>query len=828
MRLIIGHILAQEFVRAKDRWVLLLSTVLLLTPSVAPAQLVISNRQSAMPAPVSFRNELMAVLSKAGCSAGTCHGNKNGKGGFKLSLRGQDPEIDYLTLTRDLFARRISPLEPEQSLILLKPTTQVAHEGGLRFKKDTLEYEILRRWIAEGMPNDLASAAKLQRLEVTPLQKVLIEPASEVQLQVRAKFSDGTTHEVTSLAVYEPANSLVKVSHDGLVQRQGIGEATVIVRYLHCQEPVRLAFVPARPNFKWTETSTNNFIDEHIFAKLLMLRMNPSGLCSDEVFIRRAYLDLLGILPTAEEARTFVNQTPRGSRSKEAYSSKFAVRSSKSEKDQSLLTLAITETATFAKRAKLIEYLLNRPEFADFWALKWADLLRVEAHSLDQKGVQNFHHWIRQSVAENKPLDQFVRELILARGSTYTSPAANYYRPNRDPATRARAAAQVFLGTRLQCAECHNHPSDRWTQDDYYDWAGLFTRVDYKVIENKREIGSDRHEWKGEQIVFAARAGSVKNPRTSQEARPRFLGVETAVNSRRLDLREPYESFAKSGRRGTPPSENDAGDQDTLKSLANWLTSPANTLFARVQANRIWAHLMGRGLVDPPDDFRTTNPASHPELLDAFAQDFVKRKFDVRHLIRLIMNSRTYQLSSEPNETNATDEMNFSHVLVRRLGAEQLLDCQSQVTGVPLKFAGYPVGLRAAQLPGVRPESKGKRRANQSDQFLEIFGKPPRLLTTDTERSCECNLGQVFQMISGPTVNELLAEKENHVNRLLSIDKSNREVLEELFWAALTRAPANEEMDELLSGLEFAKNRRAELEDILWGLLNSKDFVFRK
>lgn len=751
---------------------------LLLASGAASADPTVRSPDSTLDIAVSFRNDVMAVLSKAGCSAGTCHGNKNGKGGLKLSLRGQDPDIDYLTLTREMFARRVNPLEPEQSLMLLKPTAQVAHEGGSRFKEGSQEHEIIRRWIAQGMPNDLASAPKLQRIEVTPQEKVFVEPVDKVQLQVRARFSDDTTRDITSLVVYEPANPLVKVSPDGLVQRLGLGESTVLVRYLHCQEPVRLAFVPARPGFKWTNVPVNNYIDEHILAKLRTLRLNPSAFCSDEVFARRAYLDLLGLLPTAEEARAFVANPRRD------------------------------------KRARLVGRLLERPEFADFWTLKWADLLRVEGHSLDPKGVRNFHHWIRQSVAENKPLDQFVRELITARGSTYSSPAANYYRPHRDPAARGRAAAQVFLGTRLQCAECHNHPSDRWTQDDYYDWAGLFARVGYKVLENKREIGSDEHEWNGEQIVFVARAGSLKNPRTGKGAQPRFLGDTV-----------PFTDHAS---RITHLDSEIEPDADPLTALATWLTRPGNTLFARVQANRIWSHLMGRGLVDPPDDFRATNPASHPALLDALTKDLVGHKFDVRHLIRLIMDSSTYQLASEPNDTNQGDESNYSHALVRRLGAEQLLDCQSEVTGVPLKFAGYPAGLRAAQLPGVRPESKGKRRANSLDQFLEIFGKPPRLLTTDTERSCECNMGQAFQMISGPTVNELLTEKENRVTRLLAAGKSNREILEELFWSALTRPPAQEELSDLLPDLDSATERRAELEDILWGLLNSKDFVFRQ
>src|SRR5947207_4152854 len=547
---------------------------LLLTPSTALADSALRSPPAAVPK-VSFRNDVMAVLSKAGCSAGTCHGNKNGKGGFKLSLRGQDADLDYLSLTRDLFARRIDPLDAEQSLILLKATTQVAHEGGLRFKKGSQEYEILRRWIADGMPNDLTSAPRLERIAVTPMQKILVEPASEVQLQTQATFSDGATRDITSLAVYEPANSLAKVSHDGLVQGQGAGETTVLVRYLQCQEPVRLAFAPARPCFVLKNPPVNNYIDEQLFAKLRTLRMNPSELCSDAVFVRRAYLDLLGILPTAEEARAFVNQSARSSRRKEAHFSKSEIGNRKSE---------------ISERARLIDQLLERPEFADFWALKWADLLRVEAHSLDQKGVQNFHHWIRRSIAENKPLDEFVRELITARGSTYISPAANFYRPNRDPATRAKAAAQVFLGTRLQCAECHNHPFDRWTQDDYYDWADLFARVKYKVIENKREISSDEHEWNGEQIVFVARQGSVKNLRTGKDAQPRFLG--DPLISRRAGeaekANEPGSNPSQAGERArarphdVPPSAGDrrGSPPDELEALANWLTSSTNALFA--------------------------------------------------------------------------------------------------------------------------------------------------------------------------------------------------------------------------------------------------------
>jgi hypothetical protein len=725
---------------------------------------------------ISFRNDVIAVLSKAGCNAGACHGNANGKAGFKLSLRGEDPEWDFNALTRDQFGRRVNASDPDQSLILLKPTTEISHEGGKRFAKESWEYRTLRQWVTGGAQADPPGTPSLQKIEVTPTEAILLDPAQTAQLRVRGVFSDGWKRDVTRIAVYEPNNSLASISQDGLVQRQGFGEVTVLVRYLQCQVPVRLAFVPARPCFVWKEPLANNYIDEQVFAKLRRIRTNPSELCRDEVFVRRAYLDLLGILPTAEEARAFVR----------------------------------CEHAD--KRAKLIDELLQRPEFADFWALKWSDLLRNEERGLDQKGVQNFHRWIRQSIAEGKPMDQFVRELIATRGSTYASPAANYYRANRDPVSRAEATAQVFLGTRLQCAQCHNHPFDRWTQDDYYNWTALFSRVQYKVLENRRQDSNDSHEFKGEQIVFVARKGEVKNPRTGKPASPHMLG-ETGPET-------PYVSRAA----------NYGSDRESLDELAAWITSPANPFFARAQVNRIWFHLMGRGIVDPIDDFRATNPASHPELLETLARDFVAHGFDLRHMIRLIMNSRSYQLSSEPNETNREDEMNYSRALVRRLSAEQMMDCQTQVAGVPSKFQGYPAGMRAAELPGARPErARGQRGGPRgSDQFLVAFGKPQRLLTCECERSTETTLNQAFQMISGPTVNDLLTHGDNRLSQWLATGKSSRETMDELYWTALTRAPGQAELEIALKLLDSAKDRRAALEDLLWGLLNAKEFVLRK
>jgi hypothetical protein len=712
----------------------------------------------------SFRNDVMAILSKSGCNAGQCHGNANGKAGFKLSLRGESADLDFLALTHDQFNRRLNLSEPDQSLILLKPSTQIAHEGGQRFKTNSWEFQALLKWISKGASNDLATAPALERLDVTPLDATLLAPTNEVQISARAAFSDGTERDVTTIAVYESANPSVKISAGGLVHSEQPGETTILVRYLNKQIPVRLAFVADRPNFVWSHPRPNNYIDFQIFAKLERLRMNPSDLCTDEAFVRRAYLDLLGIVPDAQSARAFIlDQSP-------------------------------------SKRGRLIDELLERPEFADFWALKWGDLLRAEERLLDRKGLELFHQWVRQGIAEHKPLDQFAREIIMARGSTYKNPAANFYRATRTPMERGEAAAQLFLGTRVQCAQCHNHPFDRWTQDDYYDWQRVFARVGYKVLENRRRDTVDGHEFKGEQIVFITNSGEVKNPRTGAPAKPRFLS-ET--------------------------KECDTTHEDELTALARWVTAPSNPFFAKAQANRIWYHLFGRGIVDPLDDFRASNPPSHPELLEALANDLVNHGFDLRQLIRVIMNSRTYQLASTPNDTNESDETNFSHSFVRRLGAEQLLDSQSEVLGVPAHLIGYPLGTRAVQLAGALAERKHDEHKSEVDQFLASFGKPPRLLPSECERACEPTMGQAFQLMNGPVLNEMLAAQENSLGKLLATQKSNEQIITDLYWSALTRAPLAEELSKFSRYLGEAKDRRAALEDIAWSLLNSKEFLFR-
>ncbi len=709
----------------------------------------------------AFRTDVMAVVSKAGCNLGGCHGNATGKGGMKLSLRGQDPDLDWQVFTREQGGRRMNSIEPEKSLILLKATGAIAHEGGQRFAIDSPEYAILLAWLRDGAPDSGVHGAQLTGLEVTPAERVLIQPEAEVRLHAVAKFSNGTERDVSRMAVYEPNTLTAKISIDGLVRQEIAGEVTVLVRYLDQQKPVHLAFVPARPDFAWRDTPASNFIDDEVFKKLRTIRMNPSELCNDAVYLRRASLDLLGILPSADEARAFVAESAPD------------------------------------KRSRLIEALLERPEFADFWALKWADLLKIEERQLDPEGMRIFHGWIRESIAKNKPLDQFARELIAARGSTYKNPPANWWRANRDTTTRAENTARVFLGTQLNCAQCHNHPFERWTQDDYYDWSALFARIDYKIDDNKRTDKNDQKEFKGDQTVLIKATGAILNPRTGEDATPRFLGA------------------------GKPPVDK---ERDELLALADWL--PHTPMFAKMQVNRIWFHLMGRGLVDPVDDFRATNPPSHPELLEHLAADFSEHGYDLRRVIRTIMKSRTYQLAAEPNETNADDETNLSHAVVRRLTAEQLIDSMSEALATPLEIDGFSTGTRLAQVPEGRKHYHPIKTA--LDRFAANFGKPPRLVASDCERTNDTAIPQAFQLISGPLMQELLSRKGSRLDRWIAEGKPEREMIEEFFWTALSRPPTPIELDRTSDFLANSADKNRAMEDIAWAVLNSKEFLFRR
>lgn len=712
---------------------------------------------------VRFGVEVMAVLSKAGCNAGACHGNLNGKGGFKLSLRGEDPEFDYKVLTRDTLGRRTNPLHPNESLLLRKPTGPVPHEGGKRFDVASPEYQILERWVSKGTLPDSGNTPSVVNLSVEPAEAILVEPQREIAIRARARFSDGSERDVTRLAVFEASSPFVAdIDPAGHVRKLQDGETAVAVRFLQKQATVRLAFVPARPDFRWADPPVRNYIDRHIFAKLKSLRMNPSELCDDTTFVRRAHLDIIGRLPEAAETRAFLADRAAD------------------------------------KRERLIDELLKRPEFADYWALKWSDLLRNEEKTLDRKGVQAFHGWIRKSIADGKPLNEFAHELIAARGSTYQEPAANFYRALRDPLSRAEAMAQVFLGIRVQCCRCHNHPFDQWTQNDYYQLAAFFPRVQYRIVENNRRDTFDKHEFDGEQIVYLDRDGEVKHPRSGEPARPRFLGGSTVADG-----------------------------ADRLQALADWVAAKDNPFFARTQANRIWFHMFGRGLVEPDDDFRTTNPATHPELLEELARDLAEHRFDLRHLVRRIASSHTYQLSATPNETNRTDEGNLSHAIVQRIEAEPLLDMIAQVLQTPVKFDGQPLGVRAVQLPGVQLRQRGSR-PGMGERFLKTFGKPDRLLNCDCERSDDTTVLQAFQMLSGDLLTKLLSEPENRLGKLLAAGAGDAAILEEFFLAALCRRPTAREQEQAVAIVQRSKDRRAAWEDVIWATMNTKEFLVRR
>jgi hypothetical protein len=741
------------------RWFRLVSPVVAIVCAAALAS------QARAGEAVAFERDVMAVLSKAGCNLGACHGNQNGKGGFKLSLRGEDPLADYAALLRQADQRRVNLLQPEASLILQKPTGQVVHQGGLRFNRESIEYGLLLEWISSGASGPAATTPALTRLEITPRESVLVEPVESAQLRVTAHFSDGEQRDVTALACYEPTNRNVAVDHDGLVRREKFGQATVLVRFLSRQLPVRLAFLPARPGFAWESPRPDTYVDWLNFAQLRKLLTNPSPVCDDTTFLRRAFLDCVGLVPTADEARQFLADTSPD------------------------------------KRARLIDDLLVRPEFAEHWALKWSDVLRNEEKVLDAKGVDLFFGWIRDWIAAGKPMDEFARELVTARGSTYENPPANFYRANRDPLTRGETAARLFLGVRLQCARCHNHPYDRWTQDDYYDWAAVFSRIDYQIVSNQRRDRLDKHEFNGEQVVLIKEEGEVQNARTGQDAQPKFLG-------------------------GYSPPMHPI--EDRLLPLAEWLTRQDNELFVKSQVNFIWYHLLGRGLVEPIDDFRVTNPPSNPALLDALASDYANSGFDLRQLVRTIMNSSTYQLSSIPNESNADDEGNFARAIVRRLPAETLLDAQCEVLDAAAEFNGYPPGTRAGQVKGVQRVRTREKKAASADRFLKTFGKPERLLACECERSNETTLKQAFTLIGDEGLNGLLAKDDNRLAALAKMDRSAEDVVEELYWAALSRGPTP---DELAAGESLVtsagENRFAALQDLAWAILNSKEFVFR-
>ena len=708
-------------------------------------------KDMARPRPLSFRNEMIAVLNVGGCNAGACHGTPSGKNGFKLSLRGYDPPADYLQLTRDVHGRRTDRLTPESSLIYQKATGRIPHEGGQRFRPNSIPARTMKAWLSQGLQDDPATLPSVKAVHVLPGSRVAKAPARFQQLAVVVTYSDGSVRDMTRLTNFSSSDAAVAdVTGTGLVEFNQSGEVAILCRYLDVMETVRLTYLQPRAGFAWTTPPETNYIDKLAFAKLKMLSIPPSGLCTDQEFIRRAFLDLCGILPRPEEVKAFLADV---------------------HKD---------------RRARLIDALLERKEYADFWTLKWSDVLRSNRKTIQLKGVHVFQEWLHERVSRNVGFDALVRELLTANGSTFTNPPANYYRIARDPQNLAETTAQLFFGVRMQCAKCHNHPFERWTQDDYYSLAAFFARVKQKPDRNQ----PTRPGAPGAEVIYTARSGEVTQPRTGRVMPPKIMGMAAPL---------------------IPPG------QGRRQVLADAVTSPANPFFAKSTINRIWYHLNGRGIVDPVDDFRDSNPSANDELLDALARDFVASKYDVKHMIRLIMNSRTYQLSAETNDFNKDDNKYFSHAVTKLLPAEPLLDAICATTEVPEKFAGLPPGTRAVQLPD----------GEINHPFLKTFGQPARELACECERESDSNLAQALQLINGPTVNDKLRAANNRLGRLLARKMPEVEMLSELYLATLSRLPNAGEIETSLGHIHKNADKRKAWEDVHWALLNSKEFLFR-
>ncbi|HEX4610581.1 MAG TPA: DUF1549 and DUF1553 domain-containing protein [Urbifossiella sp.] len=705
------------------------------------------------PAPVSFRHHVVAAMNVGGCNMGACHGTPSGKNGFKLSLRGFDPAADYLMLTREQFGRRTDKHNPAASLLLLKGVGAVPHEGGQRFGMTSLPGEVVLAWIAEGLRDDAPTLPAVKSVQVAPGARVLKTPAKWQQLAVVATFADNAVRDVTRLTNFSSSDpSVADVTPSGLVEFKRPGEVAILCRYLEEMIAVRVTYLEPREGFAWPNPPETNYVDTHTFAKLRLMSIAPSDVCADDEFVRRAYLDAVGRLPTVEEARAFLADTDA------------------------------------QKRAKLIDRLVDLPEFADFWALKWADVLRSSRKTIQQKGSYGMQAWLRGHFARNTPFDVVVRDIITASGNTYSNPPANYYRIAKDPQSLAETTAQLFLGVRMQCAKCHNHPFERWTQDDYYGMAAWFARVKQRpegVIGTRPAAPAGAAE-----VVFVARDGEVTQPRTGKTMRPRYIGVGDADVPAGADRRE---------------------------ALSVWLTGPENPFFAKSVVNRVWFHLMGKGIVDPVDDFRESNPAANDELLDALAKDFARNKFDLKRLVKTIMQSRTYQLSAQPNDTNRDDTKYFSHAVTKLLTAEQLLDALCDVTALPEKFPGLPAGTRAIQLPD----------GEVNHPFLKTFGQPARELACECERESDGNLAQALQLINGPTVNDKIRNPNNRLAKLLSAKMTDEAVLTELYVAALSREPSTEEKRLALAHVTRGADKRKAWEDVLWALINTREFLFR-
>lgn len=697
---------------------------------------------------VSFRNQVEPILAKTGCNAGGCHGKASGQNGFKLSLLGADARFDYDAIVNEARGRRVFPARPEQSLLLRKAIAAVPHGGGRRVQDGSREYEILRRWIAQGMPEGSSAGPSLVRLECSP-GVTTVDPGAKHQVIVTAHFSDGRRRDVTREAQYKSNEpDLARVDDGGLVHAgTGTGETAIMVRYLGRVDVCRFRIPqPAATGgaLPWPELPRGNLVDVHVRAKWASLNLTPSPLADDATFLRRSTLDAVGTLPTPDEVRRFLDDPSPN------------------------------------KRAAWIDALLERREYADFWAIKWGDLLRNQRKGQreQQRGTYAFHAWIRDAFATNMPYDRFVRGVVAAQGTVDQHPPVIWYRTVRNLTHQTNDTAQLFLGTRIACAQCHNHPYEKWTQDDYYKFQSFFARVGRKSGATSQEPA-----------IFVREAGDVRNPATGRVVSPH----------------------------GLDGPEVRAGEgEDPRLGLVDWMAGPQNSFFAPALVNRLWGHFLGRGLVEPVDDLRVTNPPSNPELLDALSRDFIAHRFDNKHLIRTIMNSTTYQLSSEPVPGNQQDGQNYARAYPRRLLAEVMLDAICQVTGVPETFAGMPRGTRTIQLPDESIPS----------YFLDVFGRPLRETPCECERPREANLAQALQLLNSGDLQDKVGASQGRLADLLAGTKPDAEVVDELYLAAFGRHPKAAERGAILDYVAASGDRRKGFEDALWALLNTKEFLF--
>ncbi|MBL8826294.1 MAG: DUF1553 domain-containing protein [Planctomycetaceae bacterium] len=705
---------------------------------------------------ISYAEQIVPLFGKYGCNQVVCHAAQYGKGGFKLSVFGYEPDVDYVQIVRDRQARRVNFMNPADSLILKKPSNRIAHTGGKRWDPDSVEDRLFQSWIACGAPAPVpAKDAHVTKIEVYPKERWGADKI-EQQIRVVAHYSDGRQRDVTQFARYDSMDdAVVVVNNDGYFRTVGRGQAPVMVRF-EGQAEISMVVVPLSPKAELADWKNNNFVDELAVVKFKELGITPSPLCDDATFVRRAYLDAIATLPTVEQATSFV-----------------------ASKDPQ-------------KRTKLIDELLgltgdpkrdtHNNEYAAYWSLRWADLIRNTSAKLGEQGMWAMHNWIKESMRQNKPFDQFVGELITAKGSIYRSGPANYFRVANDPLDLSEQTAQLFLGVRLQCAKCHHHPFEKYSQDDYYGFAAYFARVGSK---NSLEFGLFGRE----SVVMVKNSGEVSHPKTRKVMKP-----------------TPLEAA---------PQENESADRRV--DLAKWLTAKDNRFLARNIANRYVGYLLGRGLVEPVDDMRATNPPTNPALLDRLAKQVVDDNFDVKKLMRVIMNSRLYQLESQPTKQNVGDSKFYSYFHVKRLGAEPLLDAIDQVTGSPTKFKNLPLGTRAIELPD----------ADYPDYFLVTFGKPRRASVCECERSSDENLAQALHTLNGDTLTGKITDSKGRLAKLIAAKAPSEQIVTELYLSALSRRPSENELKAAQKWLaESGENSKGFYEDLMWSLVNSKQFLF--